>query len=110
MIDVQKDDRPLISVVSPCYNEAENIDELYVRIKAAIAPLGNYQFELLFIDNASSDATVEKLKKLISIDPSVKVIVNTRNFGHIRSPYYGIIQSNGVATVYLASDLQDPPR
>lgn len=109
MINIQEDVRPLISIVSPCYNEADNIDELYVRIKAAIAPLSNYQFELLFIDNASSDATVEKLKKLISIDPSVKVIVNTRNFGHIRSPYYGIIQSNGVATVYLASDLQDPP-
>lgn len=100
---------PLISIVTPTFNEEENVDELYVRIKAAIAPIQHYQFELIFIDNHSADTTVEKLKKLALIDPMVKIIVNTRNFGHIRSPYYGILQSRGVATVYLASDLQDPP-
>lgn len=100
---------PLISIVTPTFNEEENVDELYVRIKAAIAPIQHYQFELIFIDNHSSDNTVEKLKKLALIDPIVKIIVNTRNFGHIRSPYYGILQSRGIATIYLASDLQDPP-
>lgn len=100
--------RSLISIVTPCYNEQENVDELYVRIKAAIAPL-DYNFEIIFIDNHSADNTVEKLKLLAKVDPSVKIIVNTRNFGHIRSPYYGIIQSQGIATIYLASDLQDPP-
>ncbi|MGN7292446.1 glycosyltransferase family 2 protein [Rhizobium sp. SAFR-030] len=100
--------RRLISIVTPCYNEQDNVDELYFRIKAAIAPL-DYDFEIIFIDNHSTDATVAKLKLLANADPTVKVIVNTRNFGHIRSPYYGIIQSRGVATVYLASDLQDPP-
>jgi dolichol-phosphate mannosyltransferase len=100
--------RRLISIVTPCYNEQENVDELYVRIKAVIASL-DYDFELIFIDNHSADRTVEKLKLLAKADPIVKIIVNTRNFGHIRSPYYGIIQSRGVATIYLASDLQDPP-
>lgn len=100
--------RKLLSIVTPCFNEQDNVDELYVRIKAAIANL-DYDFEIIFIDNHSSDRTVEKLKLLATADPTVKIIVNTRNFGHIRSPYYGIIQSTGVATIYLASDLQDPP-
>jgi dolichol-phosphate mannosyltransferase len=98
----------LISIVTPCFNEESNVDELYKRIKNAIKEM-DYVFELIFIDNASQDTTVSKLKKLAALDPSVKVIVNTRNFGHIRSPYYGILQSQGAATIYLASDLQDPP-
>jgi glycosyltransferase involved in cell wall biosynthesis len=102
-------ERTLLSIVTPCYNEEENVDELYTRIKAAIVELGEYDFELIFIDNHSQDGTVGKLKRLAAIDPAVKIIVNTRNFGHIRSPYYGILQSRGAATIYLASDLQDPP-
>jgi len=101
--------RPLLSIVTPCYNEEDNVDELYARIKAAIADIEKYEFELIFIDNHSDDGTVTKLKKLASSDPMLKIIVNTRNFGHIRSPYYGILQSHGMATIYLASDLQDPP-
>jgi dolichol-phosphate mannosyltransferase len=100
----------LLSIVTPCYNEQDNIDELYRRIKAAILPLQDrYDFEVIVIDNDSVDSTPEKLRALASVDPMVKVIFNTRNFGHIRSPYYGILQSSGDATVYLASDLQDPP-
>ena len=102
-------ERPLLSIVTPCYNEEDNVDVLYARIKAAIADLTKYEFELIFIDNHSQDGTVAKLKSLAASDPMVKIIVNTRNFGHIRSPYYGILQSRGVATIYLASDLQDPP-
>lgn len=102
-------DKILLSIVTPCYNEEENVDELYTRIKAAVVGLTKYEFELIFIDNHSQDSTVSKLKRLAAIDPMVKVIVNTRNFGHIRSPYYGILQSRGAATIYLASDLQDPP-
>jgi dolichol-phosphate mannosyltransferase len=100
---------PLISIVTPCYNEEANVDELYVRIKAVIANLSKYRFELIFIDNHSIDGTVAKLKRLAAADRMVKIIINTRNFGHIRSPYHGILQSTGVATIYLASDLQDPP-
>lgn len=101
--------KKLISIVTPCFNESANVEELYIRIKGAIRSLNNYDFEIIFIDNASEDDTVHKLKELASEDKTVKLIVNTRNFGHIRSPYYGILQSRGVATIYLASDLQDPP-
>ena len=100
---------PLLSIVTPCFNEEDNVDELYKRVKLAISTITNYQFEIIFIDNHSEDNTVAKLKKLAATDPTVKIIVNTRNFGHIRSPYYGILQSRGLATIYLASDLQDPP-
>jgi len=100
---------PLISIVLPCFNEAENVDEIYRQICIAIEPLASYQFEFIFIDNASLDETVFKLKKLSELDSRVKIIVNMRNFGQIRSPYWGMMQSKGVATIIMASDLQDPP-
>ena len=74
-----------------------------------MADLPRYDFEYLFIDNASTDGTVNKLRTLAGRDPRVRVIVNTRNFGHIRSPYWGLMQTRGDVTVYLASDLQAPP-
>ncbi|OGV76380.1 MAG: dolichol monophosphate mannose synthase [Methylotenera sp. RIFCSPLOWO2_02_FULL_45_14] len=101
--------KPLLSIVTPCFNEEANVEELYRRVKASVAAVDKYDFEFIFIDNHSEDSTVEKLKALAATDPAVKLIVNTRNFGHIRSPYYGILQSRGLATIYLASDLQDPP-
>lgn len=108
-MEINLTDRLLISIVTPTFNEQDNVDALYVKIKAVTTSHTKYKFELIFIDNHSTDKTVEKLKKLAAIDPMVKLIINTRNFGHIRSPYYGILQSSGVATIYLASDLQDPP-
>jgi dolichol-phosphate mannosyltransferase len=99
----------MISIISPCYNEAENIDEIYQRVKAVMSQYPQYEFEYLFIDNASTDGTDLKLKMLADLDKRVKVIINTRNFGHIRSPYWGLIQTSGDASIYLASDLQDPP-
>jgi glycosyltransferase involved in cell wall biosynthesis len=102
-------DRKLLSIVTPCFNEEESVEELYNRIRAMISKESKYDFEIIFIDNASQDQTVSKVRSLASTDSSVKLIVNTRNFGHIRSPYHGLVQSRGVATIYLASDLQDPP-
>lgn len=93
----------------PTFNEYSNIDELFSRINNTIEPLVNYDFEFLVIDNCSTDGTQEKLKELAGKDSRIKLIFNVRNFGHIRSPYYGILQSRGDATIYLASDLQDPP-
>lgn len=101
--------KTLISIVSPCYNEESNVEALYERVTAVLRQYPQYEFEYLFIDNASTDETVAKLRVLAEQDTRVKVIVNTRNFGHIRSPYWGIIQTSGAATIYLASDLQDPP-
>ena len=101
--------KPLISIVTPTYNEIDNIEELLRRVKASIVHLERYDFEFLVIDNCSSDGTQVKLREIAAQDSRVKVILNARNFGHIRSPYYGILQSQGQATIYLASDLQDPP-
>jgi dolichol-phosphate mannosyltransferase len=101
--------RRFISFISPCFNEEDNIDELYRRVCAVMAARPGHDFEYLFIDNASTDRTVERLRAIAASDPRVRVIVNTRNFGHIRSPYWGLLQTTGEATILLASDLQDPP-
>lgn len=101
--------KKLISIISPCYNEVDNIEEIYHRVMAVMSQYPQYEFEYLFIDNASTDGTDLKLKMLADLDKKVKVIINTRNFGHIRSPYWGLIQTGGDASIYLASDLQDPP-
>jgi glycosyltransferase involved in cell wall biosynthesis len=101
-------DKKLISIVTPCYNEEDNIEELCDRIASVMAELP-YEYEHICIDNHSSDATVKKIKQMAKNDKRLKLIVNARNFGHIRSPYYGILQSHGDACVLIASDLQDPP-
>lgn len=99
----------LISIITPCFNEEDNVDELYKRIITSINNIEGYEFEILFIDNASIDNTVNLLKLIANRDKRVKIIINERNFGHIRSPYWGIMQTQGDATIYMASDLQDPP-
>ncbi len=99
-----------ISIVSSCFNEAENVDELYERVKAQMEKYkGKYDYEQILLDNASTDDTADKLRALAKKDKHVKVILNARNFGHIRSPYWGIINATGDAVIYMASDLQDPP-
>ena len=100
--------KKLISIVTPCFNEEENIVELYMRIKLTMNTLP-YEYEHILIDNHSSDSTVPIIKKIATDDRHVKLIVNARNFGHTRSPYYGILQSHGDACILIASDLQDPP-
>jgi glycosyltransferase involved in cell wall biosynthesis len=101
--------KKLISIVTPCYNEEGNVEELYRQIQEVVKAIPHYRFEHIFIDNASTDTTVQKIKAIAQTDKSVKLIVNNRNFGHIRSPYYGILQAKGDAVILMASDLQDPP-
>lgn len=98
----------LISIVTPCFNEEENIEELSLRIKNAMEDQP-YFYEHIFIDNASTDSTVKKIKQLIDGDKRIKLIVNARNFGHLKSPYYAVLQARGDSVVLIASDLQDPP-
>jgi glycosyltransferase involved in cell wall biosynthesis len=98
-----------ISVITGCFNEEENVEELYIRVRAVMEGLGRYRYEHIFIDNASTDGTVAVLKRLAAADSNVKIIVNARNFGHIRSPMHAFHQAAGDAVVGLAADLQDPP-
>ena len=99
-----------ISVVSSCYNEAENVEKLYESVREQLDKYKNrYDWEQILVDNCSVDNTEEKLRNLAQKDKRVKVILNSRNFGHIRSPYHAIVSANGDAVIYLASDLQDPP-
>ena len=105
---------PFLSVVSGCFNEAENVEELCRQVAAVIDGLPPrdgeaYTHEHIIIDNASTDGTVEVLRNICAKDARVKVIVNTRNFGHIRSPYYALLEARGEAIIGVASDLQDPP-
>jgi glycosyltransferase involved in cell wall biosynthesis len=100
---------PLITIMTPCFNEEENVREVYERVRATMETLPSYDYEHLFIDNASTDRTVELLRELAAIDKRVKVIVNTRNFGPNRSPYYGFLQGRGDAVMSCVADLQEPP-
>jgi glycosyltransferase involved in cell wall biosynthesis len=99
----------LISIVSPCYNEEGNVEVLTDRVRELFAEMPQYRYEHIVIDNNSSDGTVEILRGIAARDPHVKVILNARNFGHIRSPHHALLEAQGDAVIVLLSDLQDPP-
>jgi glycosyltransferase involved in cell wall biosynthesis len=101
--------RKLVSVVTPCYNEAGNVEELHRRIAAQFAQLPDYDFEHIYIDNASTDGTVAAIRRVASTNSHVRAIVNTRNFGIIRSSNYALLQARGDAIINMASDMQEPP-
>ena len=102
--------KKLISIVSSCYNEEQNVAELYERVKVQMEKFSDkYDYEQILVDNCSTDNTVNILKNIAKNDNRLKIIVNSRNFGHIRSPFWAIINGNGDAVIYMASDLQDPP-
>lgn len=98
-----------ISVVTHCYNEEENVALLYNRVKEIFRGMPDYEYEHIFIDNASKDNTVQVLKDLAANDRDLRIIVNARNFGHLRSPFYGLLQAQGDAVISLVADFQDPP-
>src|SRR5712691_1030577 len=84
--------RKVISIVTPCFNEETNVTPCYLAIKQLFeGPLAKYDYEHIFCDNASSDNTVLLLKGLAAQDPRVKIIVNARNFGALRSNYNGVL-------------------
>ena len=99
----------MLTILTPCYNEEGNVREVYEQVKAAMETLPGYDYDHLFIDNASTDRTVAILRELAAADKRVKVIVNTRNFGHVRSPYHGFLQARGDA-VMTASPTSRIPR
>ena len=98
-----------ISVVLPCFNEEGNIEKIYELIVSEFNKLNKYDYEIIFIDNNSADNSRGIIKKLALLDKNVKAIFNVRNFGYIKSPYHGILNSSGDATILMCSDLQEPP-
>ncbi len=96
-----------ISIVTPTFNEIENIENIYFEIKKEIEKI-NCDYEHIIIDNHSSDGTSEKIKELAFKDNNLKIIINAKNYGHIRSPFYGLLQTSGDAVILMASDFQDP--
>jgi len=103
-------ERKKLSIVTASYNEEGNVDEWFERTFAACAQARQrYDLEFIWIDNASTDGTAEKVGAWCARDFRVKLIVNARNFGPVRSPFHGIMQASGDACIYLASDLQDLP-
>src|SRR5436309_1172951 len=99
----------LISIITPCFNEEDNVVQIYEAVKNIFINYSHYHYEHIFIDNASTDSTLIKLKTLAKNDKKVKIIVNARNFGWIRSPFYALLQATGDAVINIASDFQDPP-
>ena len=98
-----------ISIVTPCYNEQDNVDDVVAAIRGVFEEMSDYDYEHLFIDNASTDNTIPRLKEIAARDPNVKVIVNAKNFGHIRSHYHALMEANGDAIGYYMCDMQEPP-
>ena len=98
-----------ISILIPCFNEEENVGPMSEAIVALFeGELSNYDYELLFIDNDSTDNTRPLLRALCSQNPHIKAIFNAKNFGQFNSPYYGILQTTGDCTISMVCDFQDP--
>ncbi len=99
-----------ISILVPTYNELENVKPLSQAICDVFqSQLAEYDYEIVFIDNYSNDGTRAVIKDLCKNNPKIKAIFNAKNFGHIRSPFYGMLQTTGDCTISLCADFQDPP-
>ena len=98
-----------ISIVAGCYNEEGNLQELYDRLMKVMQKLPGYNYEIIIADNCSTDGSREILRQIAAQDKNFKIIFNSNNFGHIRSPFNALLQATGDAVIAICSDLQDPP-
>lgn len=102
-------EKKVISVMIPCYNEVENVEAISKAVINIIEnKLAQYDYELIFIDNNSTDGTKDVLRRLCIENKKIKVIFNAKNFGQFNSPYYGLCQTNGDCTIFMCCDFQDP--
>lgn len=98
-----------ISVMIPCYNELENVVPMSEAVVEQFEKnLPEYDYELVFIDNCSTDGTREKLEAICAKNKNIKAIFNAKNFGQFNSPFYGMCQTTGDATITMCCDFQDP--
>ena len=101
--------KKLISVLIPCYNEQENVVPISKAVEDMLkAQLSQYDYEIIFIDNCSTDNTRPLLREICKNNKKIKVIFNARNFGQFNSPYYGVLQCNGDCVISMCCDFQDP--
>ena len=99
-----------ISIMTACYNEEENVVQLADAVRDIMqTQLPEYDYEHIFIDNCSEDTTLSLLRDICKKDRRVKVIENAKNFGHVRSPFYGLLQTSGDCSISMAADFQEPP-
>ena len=96
-----------IRILTPTYNEEKNIHVLHKKIQTIMSNL-NLEYEHVVIDNSSTDNTIKYIREIAHIDKNFKAIINNRNYGQIKSPFYGLIDSDADATILMVSDLQDP--
>ena len=101
--------KKLISVLIPCYNEVENVQPISEAIvNEFVTKLPQYDYEIVFIDNFSTDGTRNKIEQMCKTNPKIKAIFNAKNFGQFNSPYYGMCQTHGDCTIAMCCDFQDP--
>lgn len=100
--------RKTVSIMVPCYNEEENVVPISEAIVAQMEALPQYDYELLFIDNCSTDNTRPLLREICAKNKRIKAIFNVKNFGQFNSPYYGLCQTSGDCTISICADFQDP--
>ena len=96
-----------IRILTPTYNEEKNIHVLHKKIQTIMSNL-NLEYEHVVIDNSSTDNTIKYIREIANIDKNFKAIINNRNYGQIKSPFYGLVDSDADATILMVSDLQDP--
>lgn len=98
-----------ISILIPCYNEVDNVELMAMAVTNVInEALSQYDYEILFIDNCSTDGTRDKLEKICAEDKRIKSIFNVTNFGQFNSPFHGMCQTTGDCTISMCCDFQDP--
>ncbi len=101
-------DKKKVSIMVPCYNEEENVVPISEAIVAQMEALPQYDYELLFIDNCSTDNTRSLLREICARNKKIKAIFNVKNFGQFNSPVYGLCQTTGDCTISVCADFQDP--
>ena len=97
-----------VSIVVPCYNEEENVVPISEALVAQMEALPQYGYEILFIDNCSTDNTRPLIRQICAKNPRIKAIFNVKNFGQFNSPFYGMCQTTGDCTICICADFQDP--
>lgn len=102
------DSKKKVSIMVPCYNEEENVVPISEALVAQMEALPRYDYEILFIDNCSTDNTRPLLRQICARNKRIKAIFNVKNFGQFNSPYYGMLQTTGDCVISICADFQDP--